>query len=181
MTKHCRNCVYHMSGDPPACNALHTPIAGDVDCRDWEISSVASSAIAASQAWFNSGGADWIRSIAIRQSQVNQSFGYEIQESIGARNAAIARDTQRRTDEAIARSTHYPIALSELRTATRGIRNPTSSGERWHVALPDKPMLSYSIGLEPLTTSPSFRQITLTTIATPNGLRWQYQGAVIID
>jgi len=25
-----------MSGNPPVCNALHTPIAGDIDCRDWE-------------------------------------------------------------------------------------------------------------------------------------------------
>ena len=180
MTKHCRNCVYHMSGDPPACNALHTPIAGDVDCRDWEISSVASSAIAASQAWFNSGGADWIRSIAIRQSQVNQSFGYEIQESIGARNAAIARDAQRRADENESLREYYridrsspAIALSELQTICSCYSNPLHRGQHLSAfrTTSERDRFGATV-VEP---------IKFTAIATPNGLKWQYQGAVIID
>ena len=175
MTKHCRNCVYHMSGNPPVCNAMHTPTYDPIECVDWE----------ASETFKTYSGERLDQGqipIALRIDRGEaMMFGYEIQESIEARRAAIARDTQRRADEAIARNTHPPIALSELRTAIRGIRNPTRSGERWHVALPDEPMLSYSIGLKPLPTSPSFRQITLTAIATSSGLKWQYQGAVIID
>jgi|GEM_PF-2243735 len=172
MPQTCQNCTYHLSGDPPACNALHTPIAGDINCRDW-------------------GAREKIN----RGVFCSQPLGYNLQSSVKARRAAIARDTQRQADEEIApiaftfrvdrdRDSYQSspaIALSELRTAIRGIRNPTRSGERWHVALPDEPMLSYSIGLKPLPTSPSFRQITLTAIATSSGLKWQYQGAVIID
>ena len=258
MTKHCQNCTYHMSGNPPVCNALHTPTYDPIECVDWEASETFKTysgerldqgqmtiaeiiqrgrseqveqwrnylsieclgaieeavrsqvdllpdhlqhlvfhnrnllpsffrlasqhvTIPYPEYWENDRLVELAEREAMMQSQVNQSFGYEIQESIEARRAAIFRNTQRQEDEAIARNTHSPITLSELRTAIRGVRNPTRSGERWHVALPDEPMLSYSIGLEPLPTSPSFRQITLTAIATPNGLKWQYQGAVIID
>jgi len=160
-----------MSGNPPVCNALHTPIAGDIDCADWDISSVASSAIAASQAWFNSGGTDWIRSIAIRQSQVNQSFGYEIQESIEARRAAIARDAQRRADENESLREYYridrsspAIALSELQAICDRDPNPIGEGQKFYA-------LRQSTG----------RLIEFIAIATSNGLKWQYQGAVIID
>ena len=61
-----------MSGDPPVCNALHTPIAGDIDCRDWES-----------------------REKINRGVFYSQLFGYNLQSSVRARDAAIVREAQR--------------------------------------------------------------------------------------
>jgi len=58
-----------MSGDPPVCNALHAPIAGDIDCRDWEA------------------GEKINRGVFYRQP-----LGYNLQSSVNARDAAIARE-----------------------------------------------------------------------------------------
>jgi len=58
-----------MSGDPPVCNALHAPIAGDIDCRDW-------------------GAREKIN----RGVFYRQPLGYNLQSSVKARDAAIARE-----------------------------------------------------------------------------------------
>jgi len=72
MKKHCQNCTYHMIGNPPVCNAMHTPIAGDIDCRDWEA-----------------------REKINRGVFYSQPLGYNLQSSVRARDAAIAREVQR--------------------------------------------------------------------------------------
>ena len=222
-----------MSGDPPVCNALHTPTYDAIDCVDWEASETFKTysgerldqgqmtiaeiiqrgrseqveqwrnylsieclgaieeavrsqvdllpdhlqhlvfhnrnllpsffrlasqyvTIPYPEYWENDRLVELAEREAMGQSQVNQSFGYEIQESIEARNAAIARDTQRRTDEA--------IALSELQAICDRDPNPIGEGQKFYA-------LRQSTG----------RLIEFIAIATPNGLKWQYQGAVIID
>ena len=58
-----------MIGDPPVCNALHTPIAGEIDCRDWEAGEKINRGVFCSQ-----------------------PLGYNLQSSVKARDAAIARE-----------------------------------------------------------------------------------------
>lgn len=184
MTKHCRNCVYHMSGDPPVCNALHTPTYDAIECVDWEASETFKTysgerldqgqiPIAEIIQRQRSDQVErWREAFErgdpfgdLRQSQVNQPFGYEIQESIEARRAAIARDTQRRADKA--------IALSELQTICSCYPNPLHRGQHLSAfrTTSERDRFGATV-VEP---------IKFTAIATPNGLKWQYQGAVIID
>ena len=231
-----------MSGDPPVCNALHTPTYDAIDCVDWEASETFKTysgerldqgqmtiaeiiqrgrseqveqwrnylsieclgaieeavrsqvdllpdhlqhlvfhnrnllpsffrlasqyvTIPYPEYWENDRLVELAEREAMGQSQVNQSFGYEIQESIEARNAAIARDTQRRADEA--------IALSELQTICSCYPNPLHRGQHLSAfrTTSERDRFGATI-VEP---------ITFTAIATPSGLKWQYQGAVIID
>jgi len=242
MTKHCQNCTYHISGNPPACNALHTPIAGDIDCRDWQTNEAIAEgltpdglylrerldqgqvpiaeiiqrqrseqverwreafergdpfgdlpeithdprgnlridrsevmAIADSQTWLDSGGADWIRSIAIRTLAGDEAECVDRQA-----DEAIARDTQRRADENESLREYYridrsspAIALSELQTICSCYSNPLHRGQHLSAfrTTSERDRFGATI-VEP---------ITFTAIATPNGLKWQYQGAVIID
>ena len=165
MTKHCRNCVYHMSGNPPVCNAMHTPTYDPIECVDWE----------ASETFKTYSGERLDQGqipIALRIDRGEaMMFGYEIQESIEARRAAIARDTQRQADENESLQEYYridrsspAIALSELRAMCDRHLNPFCDGQELHAR-------SQSTG----------KIIEFIAIATPNGLKWQYQGAVIID
>lgn len=188
-----------MSGDPPVCNALHTPTYDAIDCVDWEASETfktysgerldqgqipiaeiiqrgRSDQVERWREAFERG--DPFRDL--RQSQVNQSLGYEIQESIEARNAAIARDTQRRADENESLREHYriaqsspAIALSELQTICSCYPNPLHRGQHLSAfrTTSERDRFGATV-VEP---------IKFTAIATPNGLKWQYQGAVIID
>jgi len=236
MTKHCQNCTYRMSGNPPVCNALHTPIAGEIDCADWQTNEASAGgltpdglylrerldqgqvpiaeinrrrrseqverwreafergdpfgdlpeithdprgnlridrsevmAIADSQTWLDSGGADWIRSIAIRTLAGDEAECVDRQA-----DEAIARDAQRRADENESLREYYRIdrsspaiapslTLTTLYRLIRSLPTPTELGHRHQV---------HSMRSE---------TVDFVTIATLSGLKWQYQGAVIID
>ena len=162
-----------MSGDPSTCNALHVPsIEGEIDCADWKLNEAIAGGLTPDGLYLRERLDQGQVPIALRIDRGEaMMFGYEIQESIEARRAAIARDTQRQADENESLQEYYridrsspAIALSELRAMCDRHLNPFCDGQELHAR-------SQSTG----------KIIEFIAIATPNGLKWQYQGAVIID
>jgi len=148
-----------MSGDPPVCNAMHTPIEGAIDCVDWEASEIRRLMVT-SQVWHESHGAEAMRS---RGELANYADSYEVARQ-GRNFAAL---------EGI-RSIRQSITSSELRRIY----------DRESPAHPLHEDAWLAIVREGRAMTGQFADLDaayFTAIATPNGLKWQYQGAVIID
>ena len=153
----CRTCSYYMSGNPPSCNALHVPSIDKIDCSDW---------------------------------QLREDVGELVASAIEGLSAALqTRDAERSQAaaerfRATTRPTHQPsIALSEFRRLTAGIHAPRDLNDRWTI-----PLVPQSEWNRPTTPWERYTQhdypievVTLTPIETPDGLKWQFQGTVILD
>ena len=121
MIQTCQSCAYHMSGNPPACNAMHTPIAGEIDCADWKANEASAGGLTPD--------------------------GLYLRERLNQGQVPISPS----------------LTLATLYRLIRSLPTPTDLGHRHQV---------HSMRSE---------TVDFVTIATPNGLKWQYQGAVIID
>ena len=163
MTKHCQNCTYRMSGNPPVCNALHTPIAGEIDCADWKVNEAITGGLTPDGLYLRE---------RLDQGQVPLAEIIQRGRSEQVENGMeVARVTQPQSAEGESLRAYYQMArsspaisLSELRAMCDRQLNPFRDGQELHAR-------SQSTG----------RIIEFIAIATPNGLKWQYQGAVIID
>ena len=157
----CRTCSYYMGGNPPACNALHAPSIDKIDCSDWQlradIRQIESSAI----------------------ERLTEEQARSVIEGLSAIELQL-RDAER--FRAATRPTQQPsIRLSEFRRLMAGIHAPRNlrEGATLAVALP----LDFSERIDFRDPMPeiSIQYVELTPIETPDGLKWSFQGTVILD
>lgn len=156
----CRTCTYYMHGDPSTCNALHVPSIDKIDCSDWQlradIRQIESSAI----------------------ERLTEEQARSVIEGLSAIELQL-RDAER--FRAAMRPTHRPsIHLSDLqRVLNTNPSPPRDESDRLQIE---------RIGLVPQywrTLPPTPRsnvdRFELTPIETPDGLKWSFQGTVILD
>ena len=165
----CRTCSYYMPGDPGACNALHVPSIDKIDCSDWQLKA----------------DIRQIESSAIERLTEEQARS--VTEALSGQTGLSAIELQLRDAErfrAATRPTQQPsITLSQLQEAMRGCPRPRGLRDVWRIALPGDPMPYYSININSdfPATEASFELVTVTPIETPDGLKWSFQGTVILD
>ena len=153
-----------MSGDPSTCNALHVPsIEGEIDCADWKLNEAIAGGLTPDGLYLR-------ERLDQGQVPIAEIIQRRISEQV-ENGMEVARVTQLQSAEGERLRAYYQmdqsspaIALSELRAICDRHLNPFRDGQELHAR-------SQSTG----------RIIEFIAIATPNGLKWQYQGAVIID
>lgn len=228
----CRTCTYHMRGNPPACNALHTPTDGTIECADWRAKETSSSdwrrhwssyipgqyrrqirdAIE-SQAhrlpshlhhqwrhdssvlpcffrqasrFINIPHAEYWETDQLFQTWETDQLLFQISEGtitaveLQLRDREFIREAQRL--QATARSIQpSPISLSELRRATEDCPPPRLPGVRWSCAVYQHQEYCPGLSFDPNAPDLSVKTLDFVTIETPNGVRWSFQGTVILD
>ena len=244
----CRTCTYHMSGNPPACNALHTPTDGTIECADWRVKEPSASDwrrdwssyipgqygrqigdaiesqahrlpshlhhqwrhdpsllpcffrqasrfinIPHPEYWetdqlFQTWETDQLFQIsegtitaAELQLREREAFIREAQRELQLRDReAFIREAQRL--QATARPIQpSPISLSELRRATEDCPPPRLPGVRWSCAVYQHQEYCPGLSFDPNAPDLSVKTLDFVTIETPNGVRWSFQGTVILD
>jgi len=186
-----------MSGNPPACNALHVPsIEGEIDCADWKLSEAIAGGLTPDglhlRERLDQGQVPIAEIIQRRRSEQVERWreAFERGDPFGdlpeithdPRGNLRIRDGER--FRAATRPTQQPsITLSQLQEAMRGCPRPRGLRDVWRIALPGDPMPYYSININSdfPATEASFELVTVTPIETPDGLKWSFQGTVILD
>ena len=186
-----------MGGNPPACNALHVPsIEGEIDCADWKLNEAIAGGLTPDglhlRERLDQGQVPIAEIIQRRRSEQVERWreAFERGDPFGdlpeithdPRGNLRIREAQRL--QATTLPTQQPsIALSEFRRLTTGIHAPKNLNDRWTI-----PLVPQSEWNRPTTPWERYPQhdypievVTLTPIETPDGLKWQFQGTVILD
>ena len=156
-----------MSGNPPSCNALHVPSIDKIDCSDWQLKA----------------DIRQIESSAIERLTEEQARS--VTEALSGQTGLSAIELQLRDAErfrAATRPTQQPlISLSEFRRLTAGIHAPRNLREGATFAV--APPLDFSERIDLRAPMPEIpiQYVELTPIETPDGLKWLFQGTVILD
>ena len=145
-----------MHGDPSACNALHVPSIDKIDCSDWQLKAdirqIESSAIERLTE-------EQARSVIEALSGQTGLSAIELQLRDAERFRAATRPTQQ-----------LSINLSDLqRVLNTNPPPPRDESDRLQIE---------RTGLVPQYWVDRFE---LTPIETPDGLKWLFQGTVILD